>query len=249
MRQLLILLLLGACADAQETSSTAPVSGPAGAPQPVVPSASSSPPTNSSTGIDVSHIQGAVDWSAVVATGQSFVFIKATQGITVVDPQFAANWQGAGAVGLKRGPYHFYQPGDDPQAQAEHFLASITLGESDLPAVLDIETAVESGGSSEAGAQLVQDISTWLKKVESATGKKPVIYTSPGFWNNLGDHDFGAYPLWVAEYGVDAPKPVAGWSTWTLWQFSESGAIAGIGTAVDLSKLNASSSLVGLSEQ
>ena len=58
-------------------------------------------------GIDVSKWQGTVDWAAVRAAGTQFVFIKATEGGDHVDDRFLENWNGAGAVGIPRGAYHF----------------------------------------------------------------------------------------------------------------------------------------------
>jgi lysozyme len=181
-------------------------------------------------GIDVSHIQQTIDWNAVQQAGKIFAFIKATEGITYTDPEFAANWSGAKAANLLRGAYHFYETNDDPTAQAENFLSAVQLEPGDLPPVVDIERTK----SGESASQIVQDLQTWLDAVEQATGRVPIIYTSPGYWNSLGTSAFGRYPLWVAEYGVQSPKPVAGWASWTFWQDSESGTVNGISGSVDL---------------
>ena len=47
-----------------------------------------------------------------------------------------------------------------------------------------------------------------------------------------GSH-FKQYPLWVPHYGVSCPRVPSGWSTWTIWQDSESGTVSGIGSGVD----------------
>jgi lysozyme len=185
-------------------------------------------------GIDVSHAQQTVDWNAVRQAGKVFVFIKATDGITYTDPLFAANWSGAKAAGLLRGAYHFYETNDDPTAQAENFLNVVKLEPGDLPPVVDIERT--KGG--ESAGQIVKDLQTWLGVVEQATGRVPVIYTGPGYWDSLGTSAFGRYPLWVAEYGVQSPKLPAGWARWTFWQSSESGTAAGVAGPVDLDVFN-----------
>src|SRR5689334_1580650 len=87
-------------------------------------------------GIDVSHYQGVIDWNQVAEAGTAFVFIKATEGTSYVDPQFQDNWSGAKAAGLLRGAYHFFQPGEDPQQQAEYFLSVVQTVPGDLPPVL-----------------------------------------------------------------------------------------------------------------
>ncbi|HSF38641.1 MAG TPA: GH25 family lysozyme [Thermoanaerobaculia bacterium] len=180
-------------------------------------------------GIDVSHYQGTVDWQQVAGAGMAYAFVKATQGVSTVDSQFAVNWPGVQAAGLLRGAYHFYQPGDDPQQQAENFLSVVQLEPGDLLPVLDIETL-----GSQTASEIVQGIETWLGTVQAAIGRAPIVYTAPGFWNGLGTQQFGTYPLWVAEYGVSIPKLPAGWTSWTFWQYSESGSVAGVSGSVDL---------------
>jgi lysozyme len=180
-------------------------------------------------GIDVSHYQGTVDWQQVAEAGMAYAFVKATQGVSSTDSQFAANWAGVQTAGLLRGAYHFYQPGDDPQQQAEHFLSVVQLEPGDLLPVLDIETM-----GSQTASEIVQGIETWLGTVQAAIGRAPIVYTAPGFWNSLGTQQFGLYPLWVAEYGVSTPKLPAGWTSWAFWQYSESGSVAGVAGSVDL---------------
>ena len=180
-------------------------------------------------GIDVSHYQGTVSWQQVAGAGMAYAFVKATQGVSSVDSQFSVNWPGVKAAGLLRGAYHFYQPGDDPQQQAEHFLSVVCPGTGDLLPVLDIETL-----GSQTASEIVQGIQTWLGTVQSAIGRAPIVYTAPGFWNGLGTQQFGLYPLWVAEYGCSSPKIPAGWTSWDFWQYSETGTVAGVSGSVDL---------------
>jgi len=179
-------------------------------------------------GIDVSHYQGTINWGSVAQAGTAFAFIKATQGVSEVDPQFHTNWGGAQAAGLLRGAYHFFQPGADPHQQAEWFLSVVETLPGDLPPVLDVEA---SGDPSE----ILSGVQIWLDAVEQATGKAPILYTNPSFWRGLGaaGYGFGRYDLWIAEYGVTTPKVPEGWSAWTFWQFSESGSVSGVGGQVD----------------
>jgi lysozyme len=180
-------------------------------------------------GIDVSHFQGVVDWQQVAKAGMSFAFAKATEGITYVDPQFATNWAGIKAAGLVRGAYHFFEANDDATAQAQHFLATVQLVPGDLPPVLDIET---TAGVSDP--QVWSGVATWLQIVEQATGRQPIIYTAPGFWNSQAPNlTLTRYPLWLADYAAQAVLP-HGWTSWLFWQHSQSGSVAGVTGAVDL---------------
>ena len=224
-------------APAAEATTAAVPPPAASAPAAPAPAAAADAPLE---GIDVSHLQTTVDWPSVARAGKAFVFVKATQGATEVDPRFTANWEGARAAGLRRGAYHYFQPGDDPSAQAAHFLRTVVLADGDLPPVLDIETALEgAAGSVEASQQLVRDVSVWLTRVSAATKRSTILYTSPGFWNSLpttSAETWGKFPLWVSEYGVPSPRQVRGWQTWTFWQYSQAGRVPGVPAAVDLSR-------------
>lgn len=184
-------------------------------------------------GIDVSHWQGTIDWNAVAANGVEFAFIKATEGGDYVDPRFAANWDGARQAGVVRGAYHFFRPQTDAVAQAAHFLATVHLSPGDLPPVLDVE--VTDGRSADVVAEGVR---TWLREVERATGRRPIVYTRASFWTAQVGGGLGGYPLWVAHYGVSSPNIPGGWSGWTFWQHSDAGRVNGIGGDVDLNWFN-----------
>lgn len=181
-------------------------------------------------GIDVSHFQGTVNWSAVRSAGTGFAFAKATEGITYQDPQFANNWFGMQAAGVLRGAYHFYEGNDDPVAQANNFIKTVgALAASDLPPVIDIEAF----GGAASSAALIAGVQTWLNTVEQALGRTPMIYTGTSFWDEYMNSQFSKYPLWVAEYGVSQPRLPIGWTTWTFWQNSQSGTVTGVNGAVD----------------
>jgi len=186
-------------------------------------------------GIDVSQWQGAVNWQSVKQSGVAFAFARATYGSTLIDPQFSANRHGMRAAGVIGGAYHFFVTADDPEQQANLFIKAVgSLEGGDLPPVLDVEA--ESG----TGGNLVSGVETWLNLVEQGLGRRPMIYTAPSFWNEYMTGEFGRYPLWVAEYGVSAPKPVNGWNAWTFWQYSSTGSVAGINGSVDLDYFNGS---------
>lgn len=190
----------------------------------------------SARGIDVSHHQGRIDWRAVEGDGVGFVFVKATEGATFVDPAFRRNWAALGQTRMLRGAYHRFRPGRDALAQAGHFLAVAPVGEGALPPVLDVEA---TDGVSDA--RLVRGVRAWLAEVERRTGVRPVVYTKPGFRRAHLGSALDDYPLWIAEYGVESPSH----PRWTFWQHSERGRVAGIARAVDLDRFNGSRAELG----
>ncbi|HXO21200.1 MAG TPA: GH25 family lysozyme [Thermoanaerobaculia bacterium] len=184
-------------------------------------------------GIDVSHYQGTVNWPEVRQAGIEFAFAKATDGLTWTDPQFADNRPAMKAAGLLRGAYHFFEPADDAAQQAQFFLQTVQLAAGDLPPALDVETAASSAMA------LWEGVETWLQTVAAATGVQPFLYVDPTFADEYEiPASLAAYPLWIAEYDVAQPTLPEGWSTWLIWQQSESGTVSGVTGTVDLDVLN-----------
>ncbi len=194
-------------------------------------------------GIDVSHHNGRIDWDAVAGEGVVFAYAKATEGTVMRDPRFSSNWKGMRDAGLLRGAYHFFRPAQSVERQAERFLARI--GEpapGDLPPMLDLE---ETSRASDEWLGIERSRRTllalaWLDLVERALGRKPVVYTRAGFIRNtLGDPGaLTGYPIWLAQYASAAPTVPAGWNTWSIWQHTDRGRVAGIAGNVDLDRFN-----------
>lgn len=206
-----------------------------------------SPASAMGSGVDVSSHQhpggAAINWGSVKAAGQSFGFIKATEGTHYTNPYFAADWKGAGAAGLFRGAYHFARPTlplSTAIDQARYFVSrtGAMKGGRDLPAVLDLEV---SGGLSRT--ELAKWTRTWLSEVKRLTGKAPMVYTGYSFWRDkVGNPtDIGAnYRLMLASYPSNPnsatfqPLVPTGWGNWTFWQYTSTGRVPGIPGWTDL---------------
>lgn len=171
-------------------------------------------------GLDVSHYQGYVDWFAKRTQGYQFAFMKATEGVHVIDDTFAFNWKNGHEAMLFTGAYHFFHPSVDPINQANSFLAVMgKLRTGDLPPALDWEVA--DGMTPEFQKQCALK---WLETVERELGVTPIVYSDVGFLRQLGDLSlFSKYPLWVAETGVSRPNlGNLAWGDWTFWQYNQS---------------------------
>ncbi|MFI1026478.1 lysozyme [Streptomyces sp. NPDC020951] len=189
-------------------------------------------------GHDVSSHQKTVDWQRAKAAGAGFVYVKATESTSYRNPYFAAQYEGAGAVGLLRGAYHFALPDKGSgKAQAAHFVGNGGGWSADgrtLPPALDIEYNPYGGSNKCYGltkAQTVAWIRAFSDEVHRLIGRRPVIYTTTHWWNLCtgGSSAFAAdHALWIARYGsADAGVLPAGWSAWTFWQYADSGSLPG----------------------
>jgi GH25 family lysozyme M1 (1,4-beta-N-acetylmuramidase) len=213
-------------------------------------------------GIDVSRFQGAIKWKRVASrAGVKFAFVQASRGSGFdcatapdrcgADEFYVRNHARARAFGIRVGPYHrAFTNGEvisdveaDALAEADLFISVVVQGgglqSGDLRPALDVETPF--GGLNTF--ELQTWIRTWLDRVGSALGVKPVIYTNKSSWTGTGDTtEFadGGSPLWVAHWGVSAPAvPASFWGGdgWSVWQYSSSGHIKGIKGHVDLDRL------------
>lgn len=194
------------------------------------------------SGIDVSHFQGAINWKSVGASNISFVSIKATEGTTYTDPDFAFNWKGAHDAGIIRTAYHFAHPSLSATAQANYFIdAVITAGgysnnSSTMQLMLDLE---------DADKQTPAIVWAWVQDFAAAvkvrTGKPILIYTGFYFWrDSVGDPlDNLDAPLWIAAY-IPTPLIPKAWAAWTFWQHADNGIVPGVVGGVDVDYFNGS---------
>lgn len=181
-------------------------------------------------GIDISRHQGVVNFDKVKSTGVSFIFVRATDGVTYQDPTYRENFLSAKKLGITVGAYHFYETNDDPVAQITNFTDIVMLRPGDLPPVVDIERLHNKND-----INVVANLKRFLDGIENHYGVKPIIYTGLNF-SNKHLTEFGEYPLWVAEYRKGELTLPKGWTHWTFWQHSQSGKIDGIEVAVDLNR-------------
>lgn len=193
-------------------------------------------------GIDVAahqHPGGTpIDWSKVRTDGQSFAFVKATEGGDWVNPHYVEDIQAANAAGLKTGAYHYARPAGDAKTQAANFAAQIALApDQTLPPALDIEVA-----EGKSATQLEQWIEEFTSELKRLTGRTPMIYTYKYFWMGQMNNSqkFSDMPLWLAAYQDQVPDAVGGWNKLSFWQRSGSGKVAGIPTDVDMNLFNGS---------
>lgn len=84
-------------------------------------------------GVDVSHHQGDIDWTALAQDDVSFAYIKATEGGDWVDPKFTENWEAAHEAGVIRGAYHFFTFCRSGVDQAANLIATVPKASGMLP--------------------------------------------------------------------------------------------------------------------
>ena len=182
-------------------------------------------------GIDVSHHNGTINWKKVPRSTQ-FVYIKATEGKGWVDSQYATNIKKAREQGLKVGSYHFFRMTSSATAQFNNFHRTVKKSQQDLLPMVDVETL--DGKSPKA---LRDSLAVFCRLVEKHYGKKPMIYTAVSHYNDWLAPTYNHYHLYLANYSGSVPA-IHGKGTYTIWQYTERGTVAGIPNKVDLARFN-----------
>ena len=191
-------------------------------------------------GIDVSHHQGKINWPMVKSMESQqvkigFVFIKATEGYSLVDKSFTDNWFQAGLAGIPRGAYHFFIAGKSGALQAGNFIHHVPKEQGTLPPVIDIEQRYGV-----APALFRKELQIMLDTLEHYYKQRPIIYTYASFYNDYLAGHFDDYPLWVAHYfELKSPRIHR---DWLFWQHSEKGHVYGIKREVDFNVFDGDSS-------
>lgn len=193
---------------------------------------------NDVKGIDVSHHQGVIDWKKVAGDGVKYAIIKASEGVSRIDPKLSVNATGAKANKILTSFYHYARPENNAaDKEASHFATAVLGLHVDFPLVLDVEGEASKIGKSKL-TQWCEVFCTTLKRL---TGKDVMIYTGASFAKDYLGAPLGKYPLWVANYGrglTKAPMQNPTWSVWSLYQYTETGKVNGISGNVDVNVMN-----------
>jgi lysozyme len=205
-------------------------------------------------GIDVSKFQGRIDWRNL-DTSVKFVYIKATEGVTLKDVMFDYNWKNCRAI---KGAYHFFRPNKSGVEQAKFFLSHVNFNKNNLIHVIDVEKMTYTVRYTKVKVRKGKKIYLVRKRIvtvdrkiayhnlrdmvnyiKNKIGVYPIIYTTRFHWNSYykglfkGEH---LHILWIADYQKETKDPIPpdGWNHWTIWQYSPRGKVRGISKPVDL---------------
>lgn len=192
-------------------------------------------------GIDLSNHQKGIDIKKKMF---GFAIVKATEGVTFVDPSFKDHIRALNAQNKLIGCYHFARPDrqntiEKMEKSADHFVKTVEsvgmLGKAIL--VIDWE---------HNPICRIDLIEAWANRVYETTGITPFIYANSSFITQYKKEIYNlALPIWVARWKnmdvirewpddiyIEANHP--GTILWNIWQFSSTGAWPGFNGRVDL---------------
>ena len=180
--------------------------------------------------ISVKKVLGKVDYPI------AFMYIKSTEGCTVLNPYYKSDYVQARKHGIRVGAYHFFSTTSAGIEQARYFLKNSIFSKGDLPAVLDVEPSDEQIEKMGGAEVMFRHVRNWLVAVHRATGVRPILYISQMFTKRylpLAVDLQGEYFVWIARYGEYKPELKL-----TYWQLSPDGRVSGIHGDVDINVFN-----------
>ncbi len=165
-----------------------------------------------------------------------FIYIKSTEGATLLNPYYKKDYRAARAHGFHVGSYHFFSPNSAAALQARQFLKHTIINKGDFPPVLDVEPLPSQIRKMGGTQVLFARVRTWLKIVEREVGTKPILYINQPFVNKYLSqapdlkHN---YKIWIARYGEYKPDIHL-----VYWQLCPDGRVSGIRGYVDINVFN-----------
>lgn len=175
-------------------------------------------------------VSGKVDFKV------SFIFIKSTEGSSLLNPYYNADYAAARRQGYPVGSYHFFTHRSTGSQQAWYFLNHSHFKKGDLPPVLDLEPLPSQVAKMGGAHAMWSRVRNWLQIVERRTGMRPILYVSQTFvnrWLDAAPDIKQSYPVWIARYGEYKPD-VKLW----IWQLAPDGKVRGIVGHTDINVFN-----------
>jgi GH25 family lysozyme M1 (1,4-beta-N-acetylmuramidase) len=177
-------------------------------------------------GIDVASYQTATFDTG----GLAFVFIKATEGTSYVNPKQTDQAAHGRAAGCVVGFYHFLHPGS-VAAQAQYFVDKCASRSGDVLAC-DWEPT-SSGLASNA------DKDAFIKAVKALRpDHRVILYCDLERWKNVDTTSYAGDGLWIADPNHPAGKPSVK-SAWLFHQYGIRGTDRDLGNFTDRAALAA----------
>ncbi len=164
-------------------------------------------------GIDVSGIQGNIDFKRVKAGGVDFVIIKAGYSTSTVDT-WEINFANAKNNGMKVGAYWYSYASSIEEGldEAKAFVKALKGKQLDFPVYLDLEEKSQFDKGKSFCTQLVETFCGELEKAGYYAG----VYCSTYWYTNFVEESVREKrPAWIADYRDKCYYT----GTYGIWQY------------------------------
>ena len=167
-------------------------------------------------GVDVSHVNGQIDWKTVRADGAEFAYVLASVGSVRRDAAFSRNWQDAKSAGLRRGAIHEFSLCQLADDQAANFIATVPREAGALPSVVRLAFD-EACPSRPDRAVVIGELERLVKAIEAHVEQPVILSLDPDFEEAYRVSEAIDRPLWLRKSYF---PPDFGARAWVMWQAS-----------------------------
>lgn len=185
------------------------------------------------SGIDVSEIQGKINWKSVTLRKIKFAMIRATYGTSGIDSQFEENIKNISFTGINAGAYHESSASNVLEAteEASHFIRTVKPYKLRYPLAIKYENE----SVMETGKKLTTDILLAFVRVIKNAKYYPILYGDVEWIKSYFDMTQAEdLDIWISDLSVQ-PKIYPSYDkNVTIWQHSNRGKIPGIAGNVNL---------------
>lgn len=188
-----------------------------------------------SRGIDVSRYQGDIDFEQVKSDGYTFVILRVGTSIGGKDSMFETYYKKAKEAGLHIGCYYYTYESTPKMAkrEARQVLKYIKGKSFTYPVFFDFEhPELLASHRNETNTKMIDKFCKVIKR----GGYYPGVYTSYSIYtNHLDCEAIGSnWDVWIANYRDNTPDYTGYQDNFSMWQYTNKGAVSGISTDVDL---------------
>ncbi len=125
-------------------------------------------------GVTVSADSGEINWTAAKLSGVDFAYLVASSGGQDRDTSFAANLDGARAVGIRYGAIHRYNLCASATAQATAFISTVPRDAAMLPPVVAIAFSPLCPARPSRD-KLLAELNIFLNQIEMHSAKPAIL--------------------------------------------------------------------------
>src|SRR5512143_1960149 len=118
-------------------------------------------------GVEISSVDGSVDWRALKAIGADFAYLDASASAFARDPAFVQNLEDARAAMLQVGAVHRYDPCQPADRQAANFVTVVPRDQTMLPPAVELDMLGDACPVKVSDAAIESELTTFLNQVEN----------------------------------------------------------------------------------
>lgn len=169
-------------------------------------------------GVMLDQTDGIQDFPTLQKNHVQFVYLKATEGASYFDDEFATNYDRVNGSGIRVGVYHFFSFDSTAEAQFNQFNRQVGSDLGDLPIGIYLEYYSQYTDTPPSKAQFQTRLEALIQLIHTRLGREVMLMGTPTILERAATISPKS-PRWVVS--DTAPKHA------TFWQYRDSATLPG----------------------